>query len=101
MPIRPPLSKKSFPVCVCGGGGGDMKKKSHSALFSPLGRWTGNNFLYKGGLMTPWVTYWYASSASLHVMVASPPPFPFFPPFFFFPLPLFFLPFFPILTELV
>ena len=27
-----------------------MKKKSQSALFSPPGRWTGNNFLFKGGL---------------------------------------------------
>ena len=27
-----------------------MKKKLQSALFSPLGRWTGNNFLFKGGL---------------------------------------------------
>ena len=26
------------------------KKKFQSALFSPLGRWTGNNFLFKGGL---------------------------------------------------
>ena len=27
-----------------------MKKKSQLALFSPPGRWTGNNFLFKGGL---------------------------------------------------
>ena len=27
-----------------------MKKKSQSALFSPPGQWTGNNFLFKGGL---------------------------------------------------
>ena len=27
-----------------------MKKKFQSALFSPLGRWTGNDFLFKGGL---------------------------------------------------
>ena len=26
-------------------------KKFQSALFSPLGRWTGNNFLFKGGLI--------------------------------------------------
>ena len=26
------------------------KKKLQSALFSPPGRWTGNNFLFKGGL---------------------------------------------------
>ena len=26
------------------------KKKFQSALFSQLGRWTGNNFLFKGGL---------------------------------------------------
>ena len=26
------------------------KKKSQSALFSPPGRWTGNDFLFKGGL---------------------------------------------------
>ena len=26
-----------------------MKKKSQSALFSPPGRWTGNDFLFKGG----------------------------------------------------
>ena len=45
-----------------GGGGGlkkrrkyDKKKKEEEvpvALFSPLGRWTGNNFLFKGGLMS-------------------------------------------------
>ena len=28
-----------------------MKKKSQSAHFSPPGRWTGNNFLFKGGLV--------------------------------------------------
>ena len=27
------------------------KKKFQLALFSPLGRWTGNNFLFKGGPM--------------------------------------------------
>ena len=27
-----------------------MKKKFQSGLFSPLGRWTRNNFLFKGGL---------------------------------------------------
>ena len=27
-----------------------MNKKFQSALFSPLGRWTGNNFLFEGGL---------------------------------------------------
>ena len=27
-----------------------MKKKFQSALFSPLGRWAGNNFSFKGGL---------------------------------------------------
>ena len=27
-----------------------MKKKFHQALFSPPGRWTGNHFLFKGGL---------------------------------------------------
>ena len=27
-----------------------MKKKFQSALFSPPGRWTGNNFLFKDGL---------------------------------------------------
>ena len=26
------------------------KKKFQSALISPLGRWTGNTFLFKGGL---------------------------------------------------
>ena len=26
------------------------KKEFQSALFNPLGRWTGNNFLFKGGL---------------------------------------------------
>ena len=26
-----------------------MGKKIQSALFSPLGRWTGNNFLFEGG----------------------------------------------------
>ena len=30
---------------------GNMKeKKFQSDLFSPLGQWTGNNFLFKGGL---------------------------------------------------
>ena len=28
-----------------------MKKKSQSALFSPPGWWTGNDFLFKGGLI--------------------------------------------------
>ena len=28
-----------------------MNKKFQSALFRPLGRWTGNNFLFKGGLV--------------------------------------------------
>ena len=28
-----------------------MKKKYQSALFSPLGRWTGNNFSFKVGLV--------------------------------------------------
>ena len=42
------------------GGGGEVKKKKkienvkkkklQSALFSPPGRWTGNHFLFKGGL---------------------------------------------------
>ena len=32
------------------------KKKFQSALFSPLGRWTENNFLFKGGLMRRWAT---------------------------------------------
>ena len=27
-----------------------MKEKLQLAVFSPLGRWTGNNFLFKGGL---------------------------------------------------
>ena len=31
-----------------------MKKKSQSALFSPPGRWTGNTFLFKGGLANMW-----------------------------------------------
>ena len=31
-------------------GGGDVKKKSQSALFSSLGRWTGNNLLFEDGL---------------------------------------------------
>ena len=34
--------------------GGEKKKKKflkfQSALFSPPGRWTGNNYLFKGGL---------------------------------------------------
>ena len=42
-----------------GGGGGKKKikkfryekKEFQSALCMPLGRWTGNNFLFKGGLM--------------------------------------------------
>ena len=28
-----------------------MKKKVQLALFSPLARWTGNNFLFEGGPM--------------------------------------------------
>ena len=28
-----------------------QEKKFQSALFSPRGRWTGNNLLFKGGLM--------------------------------------------------
>ena len=31
----------------------NKEKKFQSALFSPLGRWTGNNFLFKVGLDTP------------------------------------------------
>ena len=29
----------------------NKKKKFHPALFSPPGRWTGNHFLFKGGLI--------------------------------------------------
>ena len=86
MAIRPPLSKKLFPVDRVGkkvqSGGRDFssflpnsilyklectgrgvkkknsfenmkKKESHSALFSPTGWWTGNIFLFKGGLRMP------------------------------------------------
>ena len=82
--LRPPLSKKVFPVGRVGiiyasrevgiffflisffvytrmywGGGSkknilfeNMKKIFQSALFSPIGRWTGNYILLKGGPRT-------------------------------------------------
>ena len=34
-----------------------IKKKFQSALFRPLGRWAGNNFLFKGGLLVPFRNY--------------------------------------------
>ena len=35
-----------------GGGGGEYEKKElQSALFRTLGQWTGNNFLFEGGLV--------------------------------------------------
>ena len=49
-----------YKIECTGGGGGikiyenmeEKKKEFQSALFSPLERWTGNNFSIKGGPMT-------------------------------------------------
>ena len=37
-----------------------MKKKFHPALFSPPGWWTGNDFLFKGGLCLRTQGHWQA-----------------------------------------
>ena len=63
--LRSGFKKKKKLECTGGGGGGSKNNKyiyllkmggggeSQSALFSPLGRWTGNDFLFEDGLILP------------------------------------------------
>ena len=53
------------------GGEGILKKEFQSALFSPLGWWTGNNFLFKGGLMgIPLSRLMYITTVCYNVMLS-------------------------------